>query len=399
MYRIIRWFTGAIAIELEGEGILDAIKSLSEEGYGFGNFVPTENGYATVCSVFGADKLISKLEGQGIAVRVTKKRGLPFLAIGFLHRPGLLAGLICALLIIFGSTRLIWDVRPQCDEPFDSEAVTSQLRGLGVYTGAKLYSIDVYEAEQRFLIENSEYSDIAINIQGTVATVKLRKRTNVPHKEQSDTPCNIVASEAGVIQKITATKGEPAVMKGNTVAKGDLLISGEVTGKHGAVYLYPAEGSVTAMVYREYTVIIPLETTEKHYTGNVETKTVYSVLGKDFPLFKNEETSFEYADAEANTEKLHVLGQKLPALKETLTYKEYELRPVKITEEEAKGKAIAAFDAYLEREIDGEVLKKSSRCYYNEELNAVVLSGIAEVATDIGVAVPIKVGGNLKKTY
>ena len=391
MYRIIRWFTGAIELELEGEGVLDAIKSLSEEGYGFGNFVPTENGYGTVCSVFGADKLIAKLEDRRITVRVTKKRGLPFTAIGFLYRPGLFAGLICALLIIFGSTRLIWDVRPQCDEPFDSEAVTAQLRGLGVYTGARLYEIDVYEAEQKFLIENSEYSDIAINIQGTVATVKLRKRTNIPHKESADTPCNIVASEAGIIQKITATKGEPAVTKGNTVAKGDLLISGEVTGKHGAVYLYPAEGSVTAMVYREYTVIIPLETTEKHYTGNVETKTLYSVLGKDFPLFKNEETSFEYADVDTSTESLLILGQKLPALKETLTYREYKLRPVTITEEEAKKKAVSAFDAYLEREIDGEVLKKSSRCCYNRELNAMVLSGIAEVAAEIGETVPIRV--------
>lgn len=390
MYRLIHLLMGSLYLKLEGEGVLDAVMQVTAEGMHLGGFLPTEEGYEGTCSVFGADRLIARLGELGVSVTVQGKRGLPFKAMAYLRRPGLMLGLGLALMLIFGATRLIWEVRPHCDAPIDEEKVLSELKSLGVYAGANLYDIDVYEAEQRFLINNSEFSDIAINIQGLVATVKLRVRTDIEHGETKTAPCNIVASEAGVIRKITATKGEPAVKKGDTVAEGDLLISGEVIGKHGASYLYPASGSVTALVYREYTVIIPLETTEKHYTGRTETKTLYSVLGTELTLFKKEESGYRYADAESSTEKISVLGQKLPIVKEAVTFKEYVLSPLTLTVSEAEERAVSAFDAYLERELDGEVLSRRFDCAYNEELKAVVLSGIAEVALEIGTAVDIE---------
>ncbi len=384
MYRFIRLIMGYLRLHLEGDSVLQAVTALSAEGFYIGKFTPADGGYEASCSVFGADALIARLESLGVTVTVTGKSGIPFHCMGYMRRGGLWVGMALALLIIFGSTRLVWDVRPECDGAYDKAAVLASLKDLGVYTGAALYDINVYEAEQRFLIENTQYSDIAINIQGTVATVKLRLRTDAPRQEEDTTPCDIVAAEAGVICKITATKGEPAVQKGNTVAAGDILINGQVTGKHGAEYLYRARGSVTAMVYREYTVIIPLKTNEKQYTGNTETKTLYTVLGKDLPLYKTEETSFDYADCTVNTIPIKAVGMSLPAVKQTLTYKEYKLVPVEISVDTAKEKAHAAFDSYLERVVEGEVQNTVTECVYSKELNAVVLSATAEVITEIG---------------
>ena len=52
----------------------------------------------------------------------------------------------------------------------------------------------------------------------------------------------------------------------------------------------------------------------------------------------------------------------------------------------AKEKALSSFDSYLEREVEGEVQNKHVNCSYNKELHAVVLSGRAEIITEIGVA-------------
>ncbi|MBQ3195930.1 MAG: sporulation protein YqfD [Clostridia bacterium] len=385
MYGFIRLITGYIKLHLSGENVLQAVGEMAEEGFVLSRFTPVEDGYTAVYSVFGADALIKRFNSLGVDVRINGKGGLPFRCIGYMHRGGLWIGLVLALLIVFSSTRVLWDVRPECDGEFDKAAVIADLKKLGVFSGAPLYDINVYEAEQRFLIENSLYSDIAINIQGTVATVKLRLRTDAEHKTEDVSPCDIVAKEAGVIHKITSTKGEPAVAKGNTVAEGDILINGLVTGKHGGEYLYHAAGSVQAMVYREHTVIIPLKTTEKKYTGNTETKTLFTVLGKNIPLYREERTSYTYADVIAHTETVKLAGMVLPAGKQTLTYKEYKLVPVEISVDAAKEKALASFNAYLERAVDGEVQNTQTDCIYSKELNAVVLSGRAEVITEIGI--------------
>ncbi len=386
MYRIIRLITGYLKLRLKGDCVLQAVSVLAEEGFVLSGFTPVEEGYSAKCSVFGADSLLKRLAELGVETEISCRGGLPFRCMGYMRRGGLWLGLALGMLIVFGSTRVLWDVRPQCDGDYDSAAVLSDLKELGVFTGASLYDINVYEAEQRFLVKNSLYSDISINLQGTVANVKLRLRTDAEHKAEDNTPCDIVAKEAGIIHKITATKGEPAVEKGNTVAEGDVLINGLVTGKHGGEYLYRATGSAMAMVYREYTVIIPLKTTEKQYTGKTETKTLYTVLGREIPLYKTDCTSFAYADSRVNTETIRLASVVFPVVKETLTYREYVLCPVEISVAEAKEKALSAFDAYLEREVDGEVQSTKTECVYSKELDAVVLSATAEVITEIGVA-------------
>ncbi len=389
MYRIIHYVMGFLWLELTGDNVLEAITVISAEGINTGNFKPSDKGYYITCSVFGADKLIKRLKELGVNVTVIDKKGLPFSIGKHLRRPGLWVGFALALLIIFGSTRLLWDVRAECDGDYDRAELFQQLKILGVYPGASLYGINVYEAEQRFLIENTRFSDIAINIQGTVATVKLRLRTNAIHKQEDTTPCNIVASEAGVIEKITSTKGKPALKKGDTVAAGDVLINGEVIGVHGEVYLQHATGTVTARVYREYTVMIPLKTTQKQYTGKVETKVLYNLLGREIPLYKDETSPFAYSDAETTTQEQSVLGLKLPIKKETVTYKEYTLCPIEITESEAKAKALAAFQGYLERETEGEVINTYTEYYYSEEFNGIMLSATAEIIMEIGTERPL----------
>lgn len=386
MYKLIRFITGYVKLQLTGDGVLSAVSVLAEEGYPFSDFLPADEGYRLVCSVFTAERLTRRLEELGVEVKLAGKGGLSFRFRGYVSRVGLWVGLALALLIVFGSTRILWDVRTNCDGDYDKDEVMADLKSLGVFTGASIYDINVYEAEQRFLIKNGRFSDISINLQGTVANVELRLRTDAEHKQEDTTPKDIVAGEAGVIYKITAIKGEPAVEKGNTVAEGDVLINGQVTGKHGAVYLYPAAGSVKAMVYREYTVIIPLKTTEKQYTGNTETKTAYTVLGKEIPLYKTEHTSFNYADVSTSIKTLKTGWLVLPIIKHTVNYKEYKLVPTEISVAKAKEKALSSFDSYLEREVEGEVQNKHVNCSYNKELHAVVLSGRAEIITEIGVA-------------
>lgn len=390
MYKLLHLFLGYITIKISGNNALEIINVLNAEGYRF--FSPRADGdcYYISCSVFHADRLTERLSGLQADYVAEKKRGVSFILYRYRARLGLVAGALIAMLIVYGSTRVLWEVRVDCNGEYDEEAVLSALSRLGVESGKRIGDVDVYRTELTFLIENPQFSDMALNIQGTVAEVKLRVRTESPRQEQKTGVYDVVAAEAGVIHSVSAIKGVPVVKRGDTVDKGDVLISGVMQGAYGEYYLHHAHGSVTATVYREYFVIVPLESNKKEYTGNSKSKTALTVLGKPISLFFSELSPYDMADVETKTESVSFLGIKLPVVKETLTYKEYTVQPETLSEEQARLEAKAAFQAFLKREVVGEVVSASAECEYNEQLNAVVLSGTAEVITEIGVEVEMQ---------
>lgn len=392
MYRILHLLTGYIKVKISGTESLKEINALYSQEFKFWGLDIGEDCYYISCSVFAADKLVEKLKAMGANFAVVKRGGLPFAVFPYRGRPGMVVGMLIAMAIVYGSTRILWDVRVDCNGDYDRAEVTHALKGLGVYSGALLKEVNIYEAELKFLMENPRYSDIAVNIQGTVAAVKLRVRTEAPRQEdKAPGAYDVVAKEAGIIRSVSAVKGAPVVKRGDTVAAGDVLISGVMQGAYGEYYLHHASGSVKATVYREFSVIIPLESTQKVYTGETEKKVSYTVLGKRVDMFLDELSNFEYADADTHTKKLTLFGAALPIVKEALVYRKYYIATVYLTQQQAEDRAKAAFSAFIERELDGDVVNTTANCVYDEELDAVVLNGTVELVAEIGVETPMSV--------
>lgn len=390
MYRLLDFIIGYVTVKLGGDGALGLVNLLKNEGMKFGSPRVGENCYYIKCSVFHADAIKARLDQLGADYEISEKRGVSFAAYRYRGRSGLLVGAFIAMLIVFGSTRVIWDVRVDCNGDYDESAVLSALSKLGVECGKPISAIDVYNTELTFLVQNPQFSDVALNIQGTVAAVRLRVRTESPRQEEKTGAFDVVAAEAGVIRGVSAIKGVPVVKRGDTVDKGDVLISGVMQGAYGEYYIHHACGSVTASVYREYTAVIPLKANQKVYTGKSKTKTSFVILGKRADLFISELSPYAKCDAETAVSPVTAFGLRLPIVKESVTYREYTVVPRELTEEEAELQAKASFEAFLEREIEGEIISSSFECRYDGELDAVVISGIAEVVTEIGVEVEMQ---------
>lgn len=390
MNKLLHFLLGYISIRLHGNGALRAVNLLNDQKYGFWGLRITDDGYSISCYVSDADSIIATLDTAAVEYSVVKRAGLPFAVYAYRKRLGLLVGAALAMSIVYASTCVFWDIRLECNGEYDSKQVLASLKELDLYQGANIKSLNVPRAELQFLVNNPHFSDIAINVQGTVAVVKLRVRTQGTRQEEKTGAYNVTAAESGIIHSVTAIKGVPTVKKGDTVAEGDTLITGVMQGAYGEYYIHHAHGSVTATVYREFTVIIPLKSTEKVYTGKTQQKTAYTVLGKRFNMFKTEYSSFAAADVETTVSSVSIMGASLPITKERLTYKEYVIKPVELTKDKAESQAIAAFDAFIKRELNGEVTNQRYECVYSEELDAVVLNGTVELITEIGVETPMQ---------
>jgi similar to stage IV sporulation protein len=109
-------------------------------------------------------------------------------------------------------------------------------------------------------------------------------------------PSNLVAACDGQIVSVTAYGGKSEVRAGQTVRKGDVLVSGVIDSEALGYRLVRARGEVIANVTKRFLASAPLETVEKVTTGNVKTEKTIKIFSKKAELFKKTNISFEKYD-------------------------------------------------------------------------------------------------------
>ena len=260
-----------------------------------------------------------------------------FLALVKKHRRrvGLCAG--CAILAasLAVSSRFIWDIRITGNERIATEDIEKRLEGYGLRLGAYKPSLDAGDVCRKMTIGNGGISWISINMRGTVAIVEVRETTDA-EKETAAIPSNLVAACDGQIVSVTAYGGKSEVRAGQTVKKGDILVSGVIDSEALGYRLVRARGEVMANVSKRFSASVPLKTTEKKETGAVETYKKIKIFSKTAELFKKTNISFEKYDTIEKTERVEIFGVRLPVFVTTVTYAEYKDVPVELTEEEAR---------------------------------------------------------------
>lgn len=119
-----------------------------------------------------------------------------------------------------------------------------------------------------------------VEIRGVKLTVSIEDSISVPKLIQSNQPYNIVAERDGLIVKMEVYAGNALVKEGDTVRKGQLLVSGKIEnqrpdlgGDFGSKEVH-ALGRVIARTWYESSLPVSMEYTQRIKTGN-EHKTVY----------------------------------------------------------------------------------------------------------------------------
>ncbi|MBQ7102629.1 MAG: sporulation protein YqfD, partial [Anaerotignum sp.] len=153
------------------------------------------------------------------------------------------------------------------------------------------------------------------------------------------TPCDVVATQDGVIVSVTVERGTPLVQAGDVVQKGDVLISSElpvgVEGEEQYTDYTAAEGAVTARIWQRLTEEMTFRYEEKQYSG-VEEK-------NGSILFSEKELDIIHPDGAGKWEKTMLSEQplmlgdfRLPLSLKQEIWKEYEIVEKERTLEETK---------------------------------------------------------------
>lgn len=200
--------------------------------------------------IYASERKSRKIE-KILATRVKYSRSELLGLGGFLYKNRKRWGIITALvitvfLLIFSGDR-VWDVRIEGCETGNEENIIKELSECGFKIGSRWSKTDGNKIETALLQKSDYVSWLNINRRGTVAYVKVVDKITHEEPDEKSGYANIVASCDAVIEEITVEKGIAMVKAGDTVKKGDMLISGVIPAELGGGFCY-AEGTVIGRV-------------------------------------------------------------------------------------------------------------------------------------------------------
>jgi similar to stage IV sporulation protein len=327
-------------------------------------------------------------------VRLLSKIGLPFVFNRYRRRKAFFAGALLFILSVYAMTSFIWSVDITGNKELPAGELERALAGYGIRTGVLKYTIDTDKAASQMLLERKEITWISISVSGTRVKVDLRERIKIPEIIPNDVPCDVVATKDGMIKRVIATAGVEAVGEGDTVRKGQVLISGKIPLKEDEkkFKLVHAMGSVPARTWYEETEPVVLSRVERLETGKVVHTYTLNLFSWKLDLLHRKPKFEEFRYSEEK-KKLSV-GENLVFPIEWVTGSYIEERPITahINEEDARNQAAsAAYKRIQEKIPEGAGIVKKDIKFVQEE-NGTAAKVMVECVEDIGMS--RKIGGN-----
>lgn len=381
---LIRYFGGEALIFVKTNEVKDALSTVARLDIPFKSMNKREGGVELRVPLYRLKTLKRELDRSGIGCEILKTQGFLPLVYRYRKRWGLMAGVIIFAVMTWLSGRVIWCVNVTGNTTVPDSEIIEILEGLGCGVGDTYGDIDFNVLHNRFLMKSDNIGWISVNMNGTHANVEVREivfGTETPKEGFY----NVVAAEDGQIVQMAAVEGKPVCNIGDTVLRGELLISGAISYKEDTLSRFEsARGSVYANVLRDFSVEVPLETEKKVYTGNETSKKSVRIFKFSINLFLNSRISYTFCDTMIVNKQIYLFHSiPLPLYLDKTVYREYESKKVTLTKDEAKRIAKAEYKKKLKETLgDASIVRNTvSEGFYEDsyriECNLCCLADIA----------------------
>jgi len=329
-------------------------------------------------------------------VKLLKKIGLPFILNRYRRRKAFFAGAVLFFVLVYVMSSFIWSIEISGNKEIDTSRIESVLAANGIRTGMLKYSINTKKAVTGMMLGMQEISWVSISVRGTKVKVELRERKPIPEIIQKDEPCDIVAVKDGIIKQVIATEGVEAVGEGDTVRKGQVLISGNIPmkGEDNKFRQVHAMGTVMARTWYEEKVPVRLTVIEKVKTGRAFNNYSLVLFSRKLDILNRKNKYKEFSVKEKR--KKFSIGEDIVFPIEWITTTYYEEKSVKADINEKTAQEIAVEEAHrklLERiPENAQVLNKIVKFIEDENSGSYAAQVTYECLEDIGVS--RRIGGN-----
>ncbi len=322
---IIRWLCGYVEFEIRGKFPERFINLTAKKGISLWSVKPDTDCIRAKARVRDYRIMRHLTRRSQTRLKITRRFGIRFWIFRYRQRMGLLVGAVLFVVICQVLSMFIWTV----DIHAPSILSEAELRGLltenGIHIGTLKSTISKTEIEHALTLKNDNISWISVNVIGTVCTVEISPNLKIPtdNSTEKSTASNIKAAYDGVITRIEVKNGTAAVVVGQGVVKGMLLVSGVIEYGNGESKIVAADAKIFAQTWRTLQVKIPYEYTKTQSAGNSVQKRSVNIMGLTIPLSLNGTPSENYVKA-VKHENVVLFDTFLPIQMETEIFTPYE---------------------------------------------------------------------------
>lgn len=284
--KIINYFKGSLRIRITGfspERFLNAC--MYREIY-IWNIQPVQDHYEMNIRISDFRRLKPILKKTGVRAVIIKRYGFPFFMFHHKRRKVLFGGAVCAGGFIYIMSLFIWQIDITGNRRYTDEALEEFLGDHKIRPGIRVSDIDCADIAALLRKSYDRIIWVSVSVDGNKLKVCVRENedsgdesapTGTSGQEQTTDQTqgqkdgsDLVAEQAGVIESMIVRKGIPLVKEGDTVGKGQILVSGAVpvindAGETTGYQYHRAEADIRARTLLAYEDTVNVQYAEKVY--------------------------------------------------------------------------------------------------------------------------------------
>lgn len=327
---------------------------------------------------------------SGCRVHIKKKCGLPFCLYRFKKKKGFKVGLLLFASLLILSTSIIWDIEIICGKPELIPQVLNVLEVESIGRGSFKRGLDPKNIASRIALEVEGLAWVGVEIKGVKLSVTVKDSIEPPVLIKNNESFNIVAERDGLITNMEVYAGNALVKEGDTVRKGQVLVSGKLQSKNpdfGTRDVH-ALGKVIAKTWYESSLPVSMVYTQRLKTQKSHDTVYLRFLDRKLKI--GGEPPFEIYETQTVDKFLSPFGIKLPIGLTVETSFEIMERQVDLTMDEAISVALETAKKDLEARMPedcvviDEIVKQVT-----SESGTVYIQIVVECEEDIAGLVPV----------
>ena len=325
MNRLIAYLIGEARLSITGVSPQSVLNRLTEDGIPFWSVERIDEVHYRISIPMRNTKQAMKAATRCFcSTEIVKNQGLPILWRKTLHRPVLLISMVAAIAVCFLLQNRIWVIEVKGNDRIPRDVILRELAQIGIKQGEKNGEYDPQQVKMKMLNAVPELSWMAANRTGGKITVLVTER-NVP-QEDCEKPIagNLIAASDGIITDYCISEGMRLCSRGDTVSAGQILVSGyEDYGL--CMRAVCADGEIYAKTWHQGSIVTPIVTMQKEYTGRQWEEKTLLIGRKRIKLFGNSGISVGSCDKMVGVKRLRLPGYEFPIALETAVFREYTL--------------------------------------------------------------------------
>ena len=230
-------------------------------------------------------KTVLLCKKHGASLHIQKKNGLYWFLKKQIYRPLFWGSMLLLFLILWLPARVLF-ISVDGNRNVPSKQILEAAEHCGVAFGASRKHVRSERVKNALLEELPNLQWVGINTSGCRAVISVREKQVPVEEVKTEFPASIIAAQDGYLISCTAQKGTLLVAPGQTVQKGQVLISAD-TDCGFCIRSERAEGEIMAQTGREVAVILPRFQAKKLTVGPVKKKISLLIRKKRIFLWKD----------------------------------------------------------------------------------------------------------------